>query len=103
MIQQINESEKNRIRNLHNEHFILNEQARNIVLNTMPNTKYKYYYTYKIGGKSYKSDESTLDSSMSSTNTNNDELIDQLGEAKHELFNLEAFSSCGSQSQSGAA
>ena len=53
------------------------EQARNIVLNTMPNTKYKYYYTYKIGGKSYKSDESTLDSSMSSTNTNNDELIDQ--------------------------
>jgi Leucine-rich repeat (LRR) protein len=31
MIQPINESEKNRIRNLHRKHFILNEQARNII------------------------------------------------------------------------
>ncbi len=33
MIQQINESEKNRIRNLHRKHFILNEQVGVLVKN----------------------------------------------------------------------
>ena len=37
MIQQINESEKNRIRNLHREHFILNEQPLDKILKKSDN------------------------------------------------------------------
>tara|TARA_Y100000741_G_scaffold84689_1_gene62347 strand:- start:1442 stop:3709 length:2268 start_codon:yes stop_codon:yes gene_type:complete len=32
------------------------EQYRNIIMNINPNEEYEYFYTYKIGGKSYKSE-----------------------------------------------
>ena len=36
---------------------VQNEQTRNIILNTDSNSDFTYYYTYKIGGQSYKSEE----------------------------------------------
>ena len=36
------------------------EQSRNIVLNTKQDSNFTYYYTYKIGGQPYKSDEVTI-------------------------------------------
>lgn len=36
------------------------EQSRNIILNTTSNSDITYYYTYKIGGQPYKTDEVTI-------------------------------------------
>ena len=44
MIQQINESEKNRIRNLHKQHFILNEQTEYSVTGT----KFEMFGSHRI-------------------------------------------------------
>lgn len=39
---------------------VQNEQERNIILNTEGNEDFTYYYTYKICGQSFKSDEITV-------------------------------------------
>ena len=49
------------------------EQSRNIVLNTKSDSNFTYYYTYKIGGQSYKSDEVTI-SNISSLEENEVEI-----------------------------
>ena len=36
------------------------EQSRNIIFNTKSDSKFTYYYTYKIGGQSYKSEPVTI-------------------------------------------
>lgn len=49
------------------------EQTRNIVLNTNLNDKFRYYYTYKIGGQSYKSENYYVDNNfIQSLTFNND-------------------------------
>ncbi len=39
---------------------VQNEQEKNIILNTQGNEDFTYYYTYKICGQSFKSDEITV-------------------------------------------
>ena len=49
------------------------EQSRNIILNTNENSNFTYYYTYKIGGQSYKSDEVNINN-VASLNENEIEI-----------------------------
>ena len=52
---------------------IQNQQTRNIVLNTELKDYFSYYYTYKIGGQSYKSEEYDINNSyIESLSFNND-------------------------------
>ena len=52
---------------------IQNQQTRNIVLNTELEDYFTYYYTYKIGGQSYKSEEYYVNNSyIQSLSFNND-------------------------------
>ena len=47
------------------------EQTRNIILNTTISSDFAYYFTYKIGGKSFKSETYTVNNNLSDITINN--------------------------------
>jgi Mg-chelatase subunit ChlD len=51
---------------------VQNEQEKNIILNTQGNEDFTYYYTYKICGQSFKSDEITVNKTKFTEISNDD-------------------------------
>lgn len=78
------------------------EQSRNIILNTKSDSNFTYYYTYKIGGQSYKSEEVTINN-LSSLADNELEMDSHINRylVVEECRKMINYNKIGSQVESG--